>query len=692
MDLSRRNFLAAVAAAAGTGNKPAAAAAPLLRARWIDNGIINAGGSHEPYSFIVRRGGQPLDARARYERAQSEEVIRRLRDNGVEVFHTHLYKGAGMAHEKSEMEDARRAAEIAHGLGMRVDSYIQWNTLMYETFFVEEPRAKDWIQRDSLGRPILLTYGYQQGFRYKPCFSSSEYINYLKKVVRFAIEEVKTDLLHFDNFDQNPEPESCRCHRCVRDFRDFLRSKYTPERRKERFGFDNVDYVNPPEWNTGNPPQKLEIIYDPVIQEWIDFRCQQMADWLKEIATFAKSLNPEVVVEVNPHGITGGNRAWETGLDHARFLKYTEVFWTEEENRPNYLPSGHLVSTIRSYKLARTFRNTLFTYTEDHPLSTAEGLAFNQTIGFAGEDPLVPHMLRYIDFYRKHRALYTGTEDAGNVAVLRSFPSITYHNSRAQLSAVLAEQTLIQTRIPFDLIFDEHLADLSKYRVLVLPDSLCLSGGQLAAVRKFVEQGGGLVATGQAGAYDEWRRLRPKPGLPGLETAQPAARPYQQDIRPEELRGREFRTTFGKGRVAYFPEIQYDGRLPVMRDYFRISSRFWKLPANWEQIANAVRWAAFEDIPVEIGGPVYLVAHVVRQAAQRRMMIHLLNYQARNGPAVDNVSVTFRLPDGRKPGGVELLSPDANGRTQAPVTPAGPDRWRFSVPTVRVYTMAVIRY
>ena len=108
-------------------------------------------------------------------------------------------------------------------------------------------------------------------------------------------------------------------------------------------------------------------------------------------------------------------------------------------------------------------------------------------------------MLKYIAFYRKHRELFTGARDAGNVALLRSYPSIAYNHARAQLSAILTEQTLIQARIPFDLVFDEHLEDLSKYRVLILPDSECLSDPQLAAVRAFVEKGGGLLAIGQSG-------------------------------------------------------------------------------------------------------------------------------------------------------------------------------------------------
>ena len=74
----------------------------------------------------------------------------------------------------------------------------------------------------------------------------------------------------------------------------------------------------------------------------------------------------------------------------------------------------------------------------------AEGLAFNQTIGFAGDAPLRPEMLRYIAFYRKNRELYHRLADAGTVAVLRSYPSITYNQRTVQLATILVEQALIQ--------------------------------------------------------------------------------------------------------------------------------------------------------------------------------------------------------------------------------------------------------
>jgi hypothetical protein len=691
--MTRRDFVnanIAGMAALQAGGAAAQSSTPLPRAKWVENGFITAGGSHEPYTFVVRRGGQRLDARKDYERAQSEELIRRLKEQGVEVFHTHFYKGAGMAHEREEMQDAVRVAAIAHRYGMKVDSYLQWNTMIYEPFFVEEPRAQHWIQRDILGQPILLTYGYQQSWRYRPCFTNQEYLDYLKKIVRFAVEEVKTDFIHFDNFDLNAEPESCHCEWCVRGFRQFLRKKYTAAQRKERFGFENTDYVNPPQWNRSNPPEKMDIIFDPGIQEWIDFRCQTLADALAQMATLIKSINPEVAVEVNPHGITGGNRAWQAGLDHSRFLKYTESFWTEEHNVPAVHPDGRLSSTIRSYKLARTYHNVLLNYISMDQAAMAEALSFNQTLASVGGDPIGADMRKYMGFYKANRDLYTGAVDAGNVALLRSYPSIAYHHSKAQLSAILVEQSLIQAKIPFDLIFDEHLADLSKYRVLILPESQCLSDEQLGQIRTFVENGGGLVATGMAGLYDQWRRLRVEPGLHGMVEGQRRARGYQEQVQREDESGAPVRKQFGSGRVIYFPAVPFDGPLPEMEPYFNISSRrFWKAPKNWQEIAEGVRWAAANHDLLQVSGPAYLVANLTAHPAKRRTVLHLINYNHRSVPSIKSVTVKCRLPEGARLKEARVISPDFEGSKTIASQMAG-ETASFTLPEVKTYSVAVL--
>src|SRR6202000_1301840 len=100
-------------------------------------------------------------------------------------------------------------------------------------------------------------------------------------------------------------------------------------------------------------------------------------DALQQLSEYIQSLNPNVAVEINPGGISGENRPWVSAVDHARLLKYTEAFWSEEDNPPAYHSDGRLVSRIRTYKLARAYSNRLLTYTADNPVALAEALAFN---------------------------------------------------------------------------------------------------------------------------------------------------------------------------------------------------------------------------------------------------------------------------------------------------------------------------
>lgn len=660
---------------------------------WIKNGYIDAGGDHEPYIFVVRRGGEKLNAHEYYEYEQSEELMRKLKSQGVEVFHTHFYKGFGMAAEKQGMEDAIRTAAIAHRLGMKVDNYLQWDSMMYETFFAEEPRAKDWIQCDQWGQPIMLSYGYEQSFRYRPCFSNQEYLDYLKQVVRYAVVKVKTDFIHFDNFDLNSEPESCHCNGCKRGFRNYLKTKYSDQQRKQRFGFVDVDYVNPPLWNRSNPPEKLDIIFDPGFQEWIDYRCQVMSDALRQMAELIRSLNPEVVIEINSGGVVGQNNPWTRGCDYRRLMPYTQVFVSEQDARPEYLPDGRLITSIRTYKMARTYHNfTITDFVTSSEQALGERLAFTQTLGSLGSSPLSPEVLKYISFYRKNRDLYARARDVASVAVFRSYPSITYHNSGAGLSAILVEQTLIQAKIPFHLIFEEQLSHLSPTtcEVLILPNSECLSDEQIAMIRQYVETGGGLVATEHAGLYDNWRRLRVKPGLEGLIDHQLTAQAFQEEVRRTAIAaGTAVPKRVGRGRVVYIPGLEFDGPLPPPRPYFRIDTAFWKRPKNWRQLTNAISWASRGKSILQVAGPDYLGVNLVEQMDKQRRLVHMVNYNAANMPSIENIEVKCVVPEGKSANAVRWYSADLDTYRTLDFGRQG-SQTVFVVPELRAYGLAAI--
>jgi hypothetical protein len=405
-------------------------------------------------------------------------------------------------------------------------------------------------------------------------------------------------------------------------------------------------------------------------------------------------LNTEVVVEVNFGGMVGDNSSWTRGTDPSRIFQLTEVFWDESDTLPEYLSDGRLITTIRTYKTARTYQNIVLTYISSSEAAIAESLAFNQTIGFAGVDPLSPAMLKYISFYRKQRDLYVGTKDVASVAVLHSYSSITYHNSGAGLSATLVEQALVQAKIPFHLIFDEHLSHLSPaiHKVLILPNSECLSDEQLASIRRYVEAGGGLIATEDTGLYDSWRRGRVNPGLQGLVDRQvPGIHGGNEMGAPRLAAPAPTRKTFGRGRVVYFPEIEFDGPLPPPQPYFPIGAEFWKRPENWKELVDAVHWAAQDDIPLRVLGPDFLGANLVEQPDKQRRLVHLVNYNTKNISSIENIEVRCAIPADKSASTVRLYTPDLDTYDTLTFRMQGSEAV-FTVPKLNTYCMVAVSW
>lgn len=66
-------------------------------------------------------------------------------------------------------------------------------------------------------------------------------------------------------------------------------------------------------------------------------------------------------------------------------------------------------------------------------------------------------------------------------------------------------QALLRARIPYLPLHADHIdRDGASLAVLILPNVAALSGEQCAAIRRFVERGGSLIATGASTLYSEW--------------------------------------------------------------------------------------------------------------------------------------------------------------------------------------------
>ena len=148
-------------------------------------------------------------------------------------------------------------------------------------------------------------------------------------------------------------------------------------------------------------------------------------------------------------------------------------------------------------------------------------------------------------------------------------------------------QLLIDMHVPFDYLLAEHdltPENLSRYKVLILPDVGCLSNDQVSTLTAFVKGGGAIYATHGTGKYDE-------------------------NLQPHTLRNRNtpaittseaFRKEIGSGRVAYnpgLPEKDYWDKNP--RDLETSKNVTFPTPPPAD-VKDSLDWVFQKNLPIEI--------------------------------------------------------------------------------------------
>src|SRR5882724_6267113 len=270
---------------------------------------------------------------------------------------------------------------------------------------------------------------------------------------------------------------------------------------------------------------------------------------------------------------------------------------------------------------------------------------------------------------------------------------------------------LIEARMPFEMLHDRTLDTGGRFKLLLLPNIAALSSEQCAQIRRFVENGGSILATYETSLYDEngerrpdfgladvfgvsWRKTldgpipnsylrvediaRRHPVMKGLEDAEllingtyqldvePAARfdpplltaipqypslPMEKNIRSVKKTDKPgiFLRTFGKGRVGYFP--------------WDIDRVYWEVMVDdhGRLLRNAMDWALDEERPVTVAGPGVLDVSVWKQ--KNSMTVHMVNLtnpmmmrpSFREMIASPPQQVRLRLPEGKRVSKVQFL-------------------------------------
>ena len=278
------------------------------RPEWLRREGLIMAGSWEPLTYRTAQGTSkghvPTAAeREKWEYEHSPEVTAKLKELGVNFVMMHCYKGAGLKVEHDTMQDAVRFAKQYHEAGLHVGVYVWSGTFLWEPLYREVPEAQNWALLDKNYRPIDY---YQMGIRYYCNRNNPDAQAFHKKIVAFAVNDIKTDLLHFDNYSLAVGRDAVT----IQQFRDYLRNTFTLDQLKQMGAADLSKVVPPMGAQSTKPPYRTPIIEGSpqglLDYAWLEFATKALARSYMDMNKYARSLRKDVLMELNAGGPAGG--------------------------------------------------------------------------------------------------------------------------------------------------------------------------------------------------------------------------------------------------------------------------------------------------------------------------------------------------------------------------------------------------
>ena len=621
----------------------------------------------EPLSFRRRSFHEVARFEDTYEWEHSEEFVKGLKERGFNLLVTTFSKGHGITAEAEERENTRKMVRLCHEHGIYAGGYIRYSTFIPETFKLDDPGCVERMAAVGTKGP---THYFDQYWRYVPCPSSKDYLDYLDKLIGIGVGDIGLDCLHVDGMDLLYEPYACHCPKCLAGFRSWLKERYpTPQAQKERLGFAPVDHVEIPEVISVQELVTMRgpVIADPVAQEWMFFRCHLLARIWKFIVNAAHSRNPDCYVQGNVSFCPNVNPFWVGAKDMSLIeTAGNEGFFTEEGMPPDYFPDGRLHGHFETFKKLRRLGFQTFTYsieTEEEKLkrTVAHQLAFNLDIagvfstgGRPAKDKWALTVPEYMAFHRDRRDLFGGTVQAHDVAVYYSERNCALNSGTPLAAQSLARDVMMLGHIPFGYLMSGHRKEMGEFRAMVLPEVESIGDAEAEDIAAYVRAGGGLLVLGaNTGRYDECRRLRRQNAFAsGLGVGWDES-------------SSAFSARVGKGRVAFLPQLRSPEGSPeelVQADlaankgnYLILYTEKWRMPVNAAEMLQLLEWAA-GGYRFGVLVPNAVAVEFVWQPDEKRHLIHLVNHDLARDVGPFEIQCHFPVrsacaftPDGEPP-------------------------------------------
>ncbi len=615
--------------------------------------IVNAGGivAYYPSRIPLHRPAQHLGGRDLF-----GELCRAAHEDGVIVF-------------------ARMDSNRAH-----------------EEFYRAHP---DWFAVGATGQP------HQAGELFITCVNSPYYDEHIPAILREIIERYRPEGFTDNSWSGLGRGTICYCENCRRKFRD-------------RTGQDIPREKN---WN------------DPGYRKWIRWNYDRRLEiWDLNNRTTKTAGGPDCVwAGMNSGSISGQSQSFR---DCREICRRADIIMLDHQSRSDASGFQHngeagklfhgllgwdklIPESMAMYQAGRpTFRLASKPEPEAR-MWMLDGMAGGlqpwwHHVSAYHEDRRMYHTAESVyRWHKNHEKFLVNRKPVASVGVVWSQENTDFWG-RDDADLVVEQpwrgltQALVRARIPYLPVHADHIdRDAAQFSLLVLPNLGAMSEAQVASVRRFVERGGGLFATGESSLFNEWGDPRPDFGLADLFGAHAAesrragdearrrrmasdtAHTYlrlspeqrarvdgpqvgtepapggdrhvvlrgfeETDILPfggtlESLRvdaGAQVLLTFVPAFPIYPPETAWmrepktdlpglilHARAGVGRVVFLpadLDRRFGRdnLPDHGNLLANLIRWAAKDDIPLAVAGPGLIDCHLYQQSG--RLILHLVN-------------------------------------------------------------------
>ncbi len=413
-------------------------------------------------------------------------------------------------HHKSEYLQGRDLfgdlCKAAHDDGIAVFARMDSNRA-HEDFYKAHP---GWFAIDASGKP------YKAAELYISCVNSPYYNEHIPAILKEIAE-----LYHPEGFTDNSwsglgRDSICFCDNCKKSFRD----------------------------KTGNNIPQVKNWDDQVYREWIKWNYDRRLEiWDLNNRTTKSSGGAYCIwAGMNSGSISGQSKSFR---NYKEICERAEIIMLDDQARTDaggFQHNGEIGKLIHGLlgwnklvpeSMAMYQAHKPWFRLASKPEPEARMWMLN---GIAGGIQPWWHM---ISAYHEDRRMYHSAEPVlkwhkaneeflinrqpvATVGVVWSQQNIDFYgrdnaDELVELSWRGVTHALLRARIPYLPVHADHIdRDKHLFSVLVLPNLAVMTDGQINSIRRFVEGGGSLVATGDSSLCNQWGEVRPNFALADL--------------------------------------------------------------------------------------------------------------------------------------------------------------------------------